>query len=63
MSHRELYPTVGKLPPVFDHGRVPSLRELIEDFTSLSSRRIEWQRVYLPLLRARHQVSQIARAN
>jgi len=30
---REFDPTVGKLPPVFDHRQVSGLRRLIEDFT------------------------------
>jgi hypothetical protein len=37
MSHREFNLTVGKLPPVFNDGRVSSLRKLIEDFAGFQA--------------------------
>jgi hypothetical protein len=37
MSHREFNLTVGKLPPVFNDGRVSRLRKLIEDFAGFQA--------------------------
>jgi hypothetical protein len=48
MSHRELDLAVGKLPPVFDHGRGASLRKPIEDFAGFAARRVDRQREYFP---------------
>src|SRR5450756_608533 len=60
---REFDPTVGKLPPVFDHRHESSLRQLIEDFTGLQPGRVKRQLECLRLLRAGHPVCQIAGAN
>src|SRR5271169_891803 len=64
VSHSELDPTVGKLPPFLDNCHVPDLLTwLTEDFTSFAAGRVDRQREYFWLPRAMHPVCQIAGAN
>jgi hypothetical protein len=42
MSHREFNLTVRRLPPVFNDGRVSSLRKLVEDFAGFQAGGFDW---------------------
>jgi hypothetical protein len=63
MSHRELNPTVGELPPVFDHRHVSGSRKLIEDFAGFQPSGFDWEREDGRRLRAGHPVCHIAWTN
>jgi hypothetical protein len=63
VSHREFNLTVRKLPPVLDDWYETALRKLIDEFTNFTASRVNRQRKYLWLPRARQAFCQIARAN
>jgi hypothetical protein len=63
VSEHKLDPPVKLLPVLHDRHVAGSLTWLIEYFSGFATRRFEWQRKYLRLMRAMHPVGQFTGAD